>query len=45
MFQRRTSIVRYDEASIRKSASIVARFAEVEGLDAQARSVTIRVER
>lgn len=45
MFQRRTSIVRYDEASIRKSAPIVARFAEVEGLDAHARSATIRVER
>lgn len=45
MFQRRTSIVRYDEDSIRKSAPIVARFAEVEGLDAHARSATIRVER
>jgi len=44
MFQRRTSIVRYDEASIRKSAPIVARFAEVEGLDAHARSATIRVK-
>jgi histidinol dehydrogenase len=45
MFQRRTSLVRYDETSIRKSAPIVARFAEVEGLDAHARSATIRVER
>jgi len=43
-FQRRTSIVRLDQASIGKSAPIVDAFARIEGLDAHARSVTIRVE-
>lgn len=44
MFQRRTSIVRLDEDSIRKSAALVEAFAKVEGLDAHGRSATIRVE-
>ena len=44
MFQRRTSIVRLDRESIRKSAPIVEAFAKVEGLDAHGRSATIRVE-
>lgn len=44
MFQRRTSIVRLDKDSIRKSAPIVEAFAKVEGLDAHGRSATIRVE-
>jgi histidinol dehydrogenase len=41
-FQRRTSVVRLDEKSIAKSAPIVGSFAEIEGLDAHARSATIR---
>jgi len=44
MFQRRTSIVRLDAESIRKSAPYVEAFAKVEGLDAHGRSATIRVE-
>lgn len=44
MFQRRTSIVRLDRESIRKSAPFVEAFAKVEGLDAHGRSATIRVE-
>ena len=44
MFQRRTSIVRLDQESIRKSAPIVEAFARVEGLDAHGRSASIRVE-
>jgi len=44
MFQRRTSIVRLNPESIRKSAPIVEAFAKVEGLDAHGRSATIRVE-
>ena len=45
MFQRRTSIVRLDKDSIRKSAPIVEAFARVEGLDAHGRSATIRVRK
>lgn len=44
MFQRRTSIVRLDKESMRKSAPIVEAFAKVEGLDAHGRSATIRVD-
>ncbi len=43
MFQRRTSIVRLDAESLRKSAPIVEAFARVEGLDAHGRSATIRL--
>ncbi len=43
-FQRRTSIVRLDKASIAKSAPIVEAFARVEGLDAHGRSASIRVD-
>ncbi|MEO1857879.1 MAG: histidinol dehydrogenase [Rubritalea sp.] len=41
-FQRRTSIVRMDQASVQKSEKYVAEFARVEGLDAHGASVTIR---
>lgn len=41
-FQRRTSIVRLDAASVAKSAPIVAIFGQIEGLDAHTRSATIR---
>ncbi len=44
MFQRRTSIVRLDRDSIRRSVPIVEAFARVEGLDAHGRSAAIRVE-
>lgn len=44
MFQRRTSIVKLDRDSIRKSAPIVEEFARVEGLDAHGRSATVRVK-
>ena len=44
-FQRRTSIVKLDRESIKKSAPIVEEFARVEGLDAHGRSATIRVKR
>jgi histidinol dehydrogenase len=41
-FQRRTSIVRYDKASVKKGEPIVAAFATMEKLDAHGRSVRIR---
>lgn len=43
-FQRRTSIVRMDRAALEASAPVVAKFAEVEGLDAHGASVTVRLE-
>ena len=43
-FQRRTSIVKLDRESIRKSAPIAKIFADIEGLDAHGRSATIRTE-
>jgi histidinol dehydrogenase len=41
-FLRRTSIVRYDRASVKKAEPIVAAFAAMEKLDAHGRSVRIR---
>ena len=43
-FQRRTSIVQYDRASVKKAEPIVAAFAAMEKLDAHGRSVRIRTE-
>ncbi len=43
-FQRRTSIVRLDKASVRKSLAVVEEFARIEGLDAHGRSTAIRLE-
>lgn len=43
-FQRRASIVRMDQAAVKKSLPTVETFARVEGLDAHGRSVSIRVE-
>lgn len=43
-FQRRTSIVRMDAQSAAASAPIVAEFARIEGLDAHAHSMSIRVQ-
>lgn len=44
-FQRRTSIVRYDPASLKKSLPIVETFCRIEGLDAHGRSVSLRVKK
>lgn len=41
-FQRRTSVVEYNRAALKKSLSAVQKFAEVEGLDAHGRSALIR---
>ena len=43
-FQRRTSIVRMDKASVKKSLPVVQEFARMEGLDAHGESVRLRVE-
>lgn len=44
-FQRRTSIVRLDKSSVRKSLPFVQEFARIEGLDAHGRSTAIRLEK
>ncbi len=44
-FQRRTSIIRFDEESLRKSLPIIQTFSDIEGLDAHGRSAAIRLER
>jgi histidinol dehydrogenase len=41
-FQRRTSIIRYDRASVKRGAPVVTAFAAMERLDAHGRSVKIR---
>ncbi len=43
-FQRRTSIVRFDEKSLRKSLPAIGTFSAIEGLDAHGRSAAIRLE-
>ncbi len=45
MFQRRTSFVRLDAASLRKSVATIEQFSRVEGLDAHGRSASIRFEK
>jgi histidinol dehydrogenase len=42
-FQRRTSLVRYDATSLKKSLSIIETFCAIEGLDAHGRSVSLRL--
>ena len=42
MFQRRTSIVDVGRNALKKSANAVRIFAEIEGLDAHGKSVSIR---
>jgi histidinol dehydrogenase len=42
-FQRRTSLVRYDTVSLKKSLPIIETFCAVEGLDAHGRSVSLRL--
>ncbi len=44
MFQRRTSVVGFDAKSLKKSVATIARFSEIEGLDAHGRSATIRFQ-
>jgi len=41
-FFRRTSILKYDKKSFLKELPHIAKFAEIEGLDAHGRSATIR---
>jgi histidinol dehydrogenase len=43
-FQRRTSIVEYDRASLKKALPAVKKFAELEGLDAHGKSAEIRTK-
>ena len=43
-FQRRASVVRMDQAAVRRSQKVVEHFAEIEGLHAHGRSVTLRAE-
>lgn len=45
MFQRRTSIVKLDAKSLKKSVPTIAKFSEIEGLDAHGRSASIRFDR
>lgn len=44
MFQRRTSIVRYDKKSLARSLDTILAFSALEGLDAHGRSAAIRLE-
>lgn len=43
-FMRRTSLIRYDKASVKKANPTVAAFAQMEQLDAHGRSVSLRCE-
>lgn len=42
-FMRRTSVIRYDKASLKKSVPVVEAFARMEQLDAHGRSASIRL--
>jgi histidinol dehydrogenase len=44
-FQRRTSVVEYNRAALKKSLATVQKFAEVEGLDAHGKSAEVRLRR
>jgi histidinol dehydrogenase len=43
-FQRRTSVVEYDRASLKKALPAVKKFAELEGLDAHGKSAELRTK-
>jgi len=43
-FQRRTSLVRFDRESLKRSLPVIGTFATLEGLDAHGRSAEIRLE-
>ena len=42
-FQRRTSVIMFDEASVRASLPVIETFSSIEGLDAHGRSASIRL--
>jgi histidinol dehydrogenase len=42
-FQRRTSIIMFDETSVRASCPVIETFSRIEGLDAHGRSASIRL--
>ncbi len=42
-FQRRTSVVEYNRASLKKALKAVQKFAEIEGLDAHGKPAEVRV--
>ncbi|MFM1556368.1 MAG: histidinol dehydrogenase, partial [Limisphaerales bacterium] len=44
MFQRRTSVVQFTPAALKKSIAAIEQFAGVEGLDAHGRSASIRLD-
>jgi histidinol dehydrogenase len=44
-FQRRTSVVMFDEFSLRASLPVIETFSRIEGLDAHGRSASIRLSR
>jgi len=44
MFQRRTSVVQFSPAALKKSIAAIEQFAGVEGLDAHGRSASIRLD-
>ncbi|MGB8354913.1 MAG: histidinol dehydrogenase [Chthoniobacteraceae bacterium] len=44
-FQRRTSIVRFDKKSLKKSLPFIKTFSEIEGLDAHGHSAAIRFDK
>ncbi len=44
-FYRRSSVVKYSEAALKKAAASAEAFARMEGLDAHGRSVSIRLEK
>ncbi len=44
-FIKKTSVIHYDEGAFRKEAGDIVRLAEIEGLDAHARSVKVRLSR
>ncbi len=44
-FIKKTSVIHYDEGAFRKEAGDIIRLAEIEGLDAHARSVKVRLSR
>ena len=43
-FQRRTSVIRFDQNSLRHSLPVIQAFSDVEGLDAHGRSAAIRFD-
>jgi histidinol dehydrogenase len=43
-FQRRTSVVEYNRAALKRSLTAVQKFAEIEGLDAHGKSAAVRIK-